>query len=407
MAVFAYKGINPSGKAVKGTKDADSAKALRAQLKRSGILVTEILERSEADKKSAREINFAKYFNTVSAADLGLATQQLAVLLRSGIPLVEALTALIEQLDNPEFKNAFTDTRDKVNEGTSFANALRAHPRYFSGLYVSMVSAGEASGTLEVVLERLSDFLERQADLRSKVQGAMAYPVVMMGVGVLVMMVLMGFVVPKVSSVYESFSAALPWYTTLLIAVSDFIADFWWLVFIGLGGAFYAFRRWKATPKGRERWDNWMLKAPLIGDLTVKVAVSRFARTLSTLLSSGVPVLQAMEITKNVLGNVELMKVIDTARESVREGEGLAKPLKESERFPPIVTHMIAIGERSGQLEQMLENVAKAYDQQVSVRVDTMTRLLEPLIIVVMGVMVGSIAMAILIPLMSMSEYIG
>ncbi len=407
MAVFAYKGINPSGKAVKGTKDADSAKALRAQLKRSGILVTEILERSEADKKSAREINFAKYFNTVSAADLGLATQQLAVLLRSGIPLVEALTALIEQLDNPEFKNAFTDTRDKVNEGTSFANALRAHPRYFSGLYVSMVSAGEASGTLEIVLERLSDFLERQADLRSKVQGAMAYPVVMMGVGVLVMMVLMGFVVPKVSSVYESFSAALPWYTTLLIAVSDFIADFWWLVFIGLGGAFYGFRRWKATPKGRERWDNWMLKAPLIGDLTVKVAVSRFARTLATLLSSGVPVLQAMEITKNVLGNVELMKVIDTARESVREGEGLAKPLKESERFPPIVTHMIAIGERSGQLEQMLENVAKAYDQQVSVRVDTMTRLLEPLIIVVMGVMVGSIAMAILIPLMSMSEYIG
>ena len=336
-----------------------------------------------------------------------MTTKQLAVLLRSGIPLVEGLTALIEQIENPELKTAFTDARDKVNEGISFAEALKAHPKYFGNLFVSMVSAGEASGTLEAVLERLADFLDSQANLRSKVQGALAYPFFMAIVSALIMVVMMTVVVPKVTAIFEDFDASLPWYTSLMIWTSDVLTNYWWLIAALIGGGIYGFRRWKATPEGTAKWDRFTLRVPLFGDLLTKVAVSRFSRTLATLLKSGVPMLTALDITKNVLGNVTLMEVIDDARNSVREGESLAKPLKASKRFPPIVTHMIAIGERSGELEEMLENVAQAYDRQVDVRVDAMTKLLEPLIIVVMGGSSGLIAFSILMPLLQMNEFVG
>jgi len=407
VAVFAYKGINASGKNVKGVKDADSARALKALLKRQGVMVTEVLERSEAEKKSAREIDLRKMLRRVSKIDIALATQQLAVLLRSGIPLVEALTALIDQLENPELKHAFTDARDKVNEGIAFAEALRAHPKYFSNLYVSMVGAGEASGTLEIVLQRLADFVDSQAKLEGQVRGALAYPVFMIfvAIGILVMMVTV--VVPKVTAMFENFGKELPWYTSALITVSDILVSWWWLIGALLAGGVYFFRKWKKTPDGKKRWDLWMLRAPLFGNLSVKIAVSRFARTLATLLTSGVPILRAMDITKDVLGNTELMRGMETARDSVREGEGLAKPLKQSERFPPIVTHMIAIGERSGQLEEMLEHVAAAYDRQVEAQVQTMAGLLGPLVIVFMGVFAGGIAFSILMPLLQMNEFAG
>ena len=406
MAVYAYKGIDARGKSVKGTRDADSAKALRTVLKRDGVLATEILEQSEATRKAARDIDFGRLFRRISPMDVAIATRQLSVLLRSGVPLVEALSALIEQLDHPELKSAFTDTRNQVNEGSTLADALKAHPKIFPTLYVNMVAAGEASGTLEEVLGRLADFLDDQTRLQSKVRGALAYPIVMAVVVVLILFLMMSVVVPKVTAIFENFNQTLPWYTSLLIWVSNILSNYWWLLAVLIGGGIYWFRRWQATEEGRKKWDLFVLEIPLFGPLLIMVAVSRFARTLATLLASGVPVLTAMDITRNVLGNTELMRVVEEARASVREGEGIAKPLRQAGRFPPIVTHMIAVGERTGQLEEMLIHVADAYDQQIEVRVGAVTSILEPLLIVVMGAVVGGIAFAILMPLLQLNEMI-
>ena len=406
MAVYAYKGVDARGKSVKGVRDADSPKALRGVLKRDGVLATEILEQSEAARKAARDIDFGKLFRRVSQLDVAIATRQLSVLLRPGVPLVEALSALIEQLDHPELKNAFTDTRNQVNEGSTLADALKAHPKIFPSLYINMVSAGEASGTLEEVLGRLAEFLDDQTRLQSKVRGALAYPIVMAVVVVLILFLMMSVVVPKVTAIFENFNQTLPWYTRLLIFVSDIFSNYWWLLAALLVGGIYWFRRWLATDEGRRKWDLFILEVPLFGPLLIMVAVARFSRTLATLLASGVPVLTAMDITRNVLGNTELMRVVEDARESVREGEGIAKPLRQGERFPPIVTHMIAVGERTGQLEEMLIHVADAYDQQIEVRVGALTSILEPLLIVVMGAVVGGIAFAILMPLLQLNEMI-
>lgn len=406
MGVYAYRGVDARGKAVKGVRDADSAKALRTVLKRDGILATEILEQSEAARKAARDIDFGRLFRRVSQMDVAVATRQLSVLLRSGVPLVEALSALIEQLDHPDLKAAFTDTRNQVNEGRTLADALKSHPKLFPSLYVNMVSAGEASGTLEEVLGRLAEFLDDQARLQSKVRGALAYPLVMAVVVVLILFLMMSVVVPKVTAIFENFNQTLPWYTRLLIFVSDVFSNYWWLLAILIGAGIWWFRRWRSSPEGRKKWDLFVLEVPLFGPLLVMVAVARFSRTLATLLASGVPVLTAMDITRNVLGNTELMRVVEDARTSVREGEGIAKPLRQAGRFPPIVTHMIAVGERSGQLEEMLIHVADSYDQQIEVRVGAMTSILEPLLIVVMGGVVGGIAFAILMPLLQLNEMI-
>lgn len=406
MTVYVWKGLAPNGRETKGVRDADNLKVLRALLKKDGVLLTSALEESAAKKASAREIDFGRYFRRVTTLDLAIATRQLATLLKSGVPLVEALSALIEQMESPELKAALTQVRDKVNEGSSLHEALRTHSKIFPSLYANMVEAGEASGTLELVLARLADFLESSNKLTSKVQAALAYPLFMALMSLVTISIMMIVVVPKITSIFEDFEEALPWYTRLLIFTSDMFTNYWWALLGVTSFGIWYFRRWHATPTGRARWDRFVLDVPLFGKLLMLVAVARFARTLSTLLKSGVPLLRAMEITRNVLGNVELMRVIEEAAASIREGESIATPLKRSGRFPPMVTHMIAIGERSGQLEEMLENVASAYDQQVDARVQTVTSLLEPIMIVVMGGISGGIAFAILVPLMRINEFV-
>jgi general secretion pathway protein F len=406
MTVFAWKGLGPTGREVKGVKDADNLKVLRGLLRRDGILLTSALEEAAAKKANARNVDFGRYFRRVTVLDLSMMTRQFATLLKSGVPLVESMSALIDQMENEELKNALTQTRDRVNEGSSLHAALRQHEKIFPVLYVNMVEAGEASGTLEVVLARLADFLEAQNKLNNKVMAALAYPAFMALMGLMTITIMMVVVVPKVTSIFEDFEHALPWYTRALIVASDIFVNYWWALIGGTVGSIYAFRRWRDSPEGRQRWDRFVLTVPMFGKLMMMVAVARFTRTLSTLLKSGVPLLRAMEITRNVLGNVELMRIIEEASQSIREGESIAAPLKRSGKFPPIVTHMIAIGERSGQLEEMLENVALAYDSQVETRVQTMTALLEPLMIVVMGGISGSIAFAILMPLMQINEFV-
>ncbi len=406
MAVMQWRGIDARGKKVRGAREADNPKALRAALRREGVLVTQVSAGGEGRKGPSKDIQLGKLFKRVSTADVALETRQLATLLSAGIPLVEALGAMIDQVENADLKDALVQVRARVNEGANFADALRAHPKIFSPLYISMVSAGEASGHLETVLTRVADFLENQARLKNKVFSAMAYPAFMAVIGMLIIWIMMVVVVPKVTAIFESFKQSLPWYTRVLIWTSDFIGTFKWVIVIALVVGIYSFRRWRKTAKGRTQWDTFVLKAPQIGELTLLIAVGRFARTLSTLLAGGVPLLTALEITKNVLGNTILMASIEEARGSIREGESIAATLKRSGRFPPIAVHMIAIGERSGQLEQMLDHVAGAFDTRVENRLTAMTALLEPLMIVLMGGTAGLIAFAILMPLLKFNEFI-
>lgn len=407
MAVYEYRGIAvASGKPVKGVRDAENAKALRAVLRRDGILLTLATEEAKAKAKAKGDIDLLKLLRRISTADVAIMTRQLATLVRAGIPLVDAIGALIDQVEKEELRTILTRVREKVNEGTSFAKALEQHPRAFPPLYVNMVSAGEASGTLEQVLERLADFMEAQSRLKGKVAAAMAYPALMMVIGTLLISVLMVAVVPKVTAIFESLDKALPWYTSALIAVSTFAAGYWWLILIAVIGGIYGFRRWKGTNEGRLAWDTIRLRVPIFGKLVQMIAIARFAKTLSTLLASGVPLLKAMDIVKNVLDNAMLERVVQEATGSIREGESIAEPLKRSGQFPPIVTHMIAVGEKSGSLEQMLESVANAYDAQVETRVTMLTSLLEPLMIVVMGGAVGFIAFSILMPLIQMNDFV-
>lgn len=460
MAVYVYTGLAvKNGKKVTGVRDADNAKMLRAALKREGILLTEASE-EKRDKKRGRSIDFGAFFRRVSVGDVAMLTRQLATLVGAGIPLVEAVSALIEQVDKEDLKTTLALVRDRLNEGSSLAKALEVHGHIFPPIYVNMVAAGEVSGMLEAVLERLADFMEKQAHLRSKVGGALAYPILMLILGTGLMTVMMIVVVPKVTSIYASLDRALPWYTALLIFISSALSSNYTLggvvslltmvftrkalapgakktvftaaaiiaasamllfffavaskvaygVGIGLGivvGLVVSrFLMYVSTPAGQVWKDGVMLRLPLFGPVFRMLAVSRFSRTLATLLKSGVPLLKAMEIVRNVLDNALLSKIIEEATGSIREGESITAPLKRSKQFPPIVVHMIAVGEKSGQLETMLENVSRAYDAQVETRVQAMTGLLEPLIIVFMGGGVGFIAFSILMPLIQMNDFV-
>ena len=460
MAVFVYSGLAvSSGKKVSGVRDADNPKMLRALLKREGILLTEASEEKRG-KKRGRSIDIGAFFRRVSVGDVAMLTRQLATLVGAGIPLVEAVSALIEQVEKEELQKTLALIRDRLNEGTSLAKALEPHAHIFPPIYTNMVAAGEVSGTLETVLERLADFMEKQAHLRSKVGGALAYPILMLMLGTGLMTVMMIVVVPKVTNIYATLDRALPWYTALLIFVSSalssnqalgFVTSLSSLVFtrkalapgtkktawtvsailavsalalfffavasklayivgIGIGVvvgfALARFLMYISTPAGQIWVDGIKLRMPLFGPVFRMLAVSRFSRTLATLLKSGVPLLKAMEIVRHVLDNAMLSKIVEEAAGSIREGESISVPLKRSKQFPPIVVHMIAVGERSGQLETMLENVSRAYDAQVETRVQAMTSLLEPLIIVFMGGGVGFIAFSILMPLIQMNDFV-
>lgn len=408
MAVFEYRGILvTSGKPTKGFRDAENAKSLRSTLRKDGILLTVATESKAKSQQEGKKKGAFSFGGRASAADVAVMTRQLATLIGAGIPLFESLSALVDQVEQEPIRHALREVREKIREGTSFAKALEAHPKIFPDLYVNMVRAGEASGTLEQVLERLTSFMEAQAKLRGKVTSALAYPILMIIIGVSLISVLMVAVVPNVVQIFQSMNEALPWYTSLLIVTSDFLSGYWFIILPTLLLSFYWFRRWTKTPTGKLKWHDWLLRAPIFGKLIMMLSVARFARTLATLLSAGVALLPAMDIVRNVLGNAVLEKVVVDAISSIREGQSIAEPLRKSGRFPPLVTHMISVGEKSGKLEGMLESVSDAYDAAVEARVQVVTSLLEPLIIVVMGAGVAFIAMAILMPLIQMSSFAG
>jgi general secretion pathway protein F len=408
MPVFEYRALTTAGKAVQGLRESESPKTLRAALRRDGVFLTEVLGEKEQQAQQKREVNVRRWvLGRVGAQDLAVATRQLAVLVNAGIPLVESLGALVEQVEHERLKRILSDVKQRVNEGASLADALAAHPRIFTTLYANMIRAGESSGALDVVLYRLADFTESQARLRSKVLGTMAYPAAMLVIGSFIMGILFTVVIPKVLRIFEDTQAVLPWNTRALVAVSGFVSTFWWAIGLALAAGIYGYLRWRRTPAGRARWDRFVLRAPIFGPLVRQIAIGRFARTLSTLLKSGVPLLTAMDIVKNIVGNTRLAEVIEQSRDAIREGESIAAPLKRSGEFPPLVHHMVSVGERSGALEEMLANVADAYEDQVETAVGALTSLLEPIMIVVMGGVVAFIVFSVLMPILQMNTLAG
>ncbi|MBZ4417113.1 type II secretion system inner membrane protein GspF [Myxococcus sp. RHSTA-1-4] len=417
MPVFEYRGLNSAGKQVKGLLEADSPKTLRSKLRTDGIFLTDVLAQAEGSRAAvsrganaslvARDIDLRKLGRgRVNTDDVAIFTRQLSTLLGAGVTLVESLSALVDQVEKERFKRALSDIKQRVNEGSSLADAMGQHPKIFPSIYVNMVRAGEASGALDAVLTRLADFTENQARLQQKILSTMLYPAIMMVVGGGILVALMVFVVPKVTKIFETMKATLPLNTRILIATSNFFQAWWFIIvpLMVLGG--WLFMRWTKSPKGKPKWDRFTLKAPVIGNLVRLLSISRFARTLSTLLKSGVPLLAAMDIVKAIMTNTVLAEVVEKARDSIREGESIANPLKRSGEFPPLVYHMVAIGERSGQLEEMLTSVADNYENQVNVRISALTSLLEPLLIVFMGAVIAFVALSILMPILQVNSAI-
>ncbi|MBI2340432.1 MAG: type II secretion system inner membrane protein GspF [Deltaproteobacteria bacterium] len=404
MAVYAYKGIDSKGKQVSGVVDAENDRAARLKLRKTGVFTSEIYLEGSKKGFSLGGKGGPAFLQRVKTKELAHMTRQLATLMGANIPLVDALGALQEQVENPLLKKSLSQIKDKVTEGSRLADAMKAFPKIYNDLYVHMIRAGEASGALEGVLGRLADFTEYQALLKSKVTSAMMYPVIMALVGMSLMMYLLISVVPKIVSIFEDAEAVLPLPTRILMNTSSFTQSYWYLIILGMALAVYLIRRYAKTPQGRMKIDRMSLKAPIFGELFRKIALSRFSRTLSTLLRSGVQLLQALDIVKNVVNNMVLSEAIDSTQHSVKEGESIAEPLRRSGQFPPMVIHMIAVGEKTGALETMLEKVANTFDTEVDTTVSTMTTLLEPLMILVMGGVVSFIVLSILLPILKMSE---
>ncbi|KYG64267.1 type II secretion system protein GspF [Bdellovibrio bacteriovorus] len=405
MPIFEYKGLSRDGKNVKGVVDAENLRAARTKLKKDNIYVVDIRDKKKVDpKKKSGARSSAK----VGVKELALMTRQLATLIKANIPLVDALTAVSEQVENAALSEAIADCKNMVNEGSPFHKALAKYPNIFTNIYISMVEAGEMSGSLDVILMRLAEFTEAQADLRAKVSSAMTYPIIMMVVTLGLLGFLFVFLIPKMVTVFESApNLQLPWYTVTLIDASQFVVNYWYLLVGSALILYLLFKNWKNTPAGRNQWDAISLKLPIVGPTVRMVAVSRFTRTLATLLTGGVPMLAALDIVRNVVNNHVLAQAIDEARSNISEGESIAGPLKKSGQFPPIVIHMVNIGEKTGELENMLSQVSDAYDFQVKTKLEGLTSLMGPVVIVMMGFAIGMIVVAVMVPMFEMANIAG
>jgi general secretion pathway protein F len=410
VPVYAYKGVTAAGRNTRGHVDAESLRTARSKLRRDGVFLTEIAEGSpDLAARTSGAPRFAlrmPSLQRISALDLALATRQASTLLGAGIPLVEGLRALTEQVENPRLKSVLGQVRDRVNEGASLADALAASGS-FPELYVSMVRAGEAGGALEQVLERLADYLESQVRLRNKVGSILIYPAMMFLFACVVVGALVTVVLPQITELLASLNQPLPFYTRWIIALSHFARDWWWAVLLLVLGVSSALRAVIRTEIGRARYDRVKLRLPLVGRLVRLLAISRFSRTLSTLLAGGLPITQALQTAGQVAGNRVLAEAIEAARLSITEGASVARPLRASGEFPPLVTHMIEIGEQSGELEPMLAKVADTYEEQVETTVTRVTALLEPILILLMVGIVMVIILATLVPLLQITSSLG
>ena len=412
MPVYSYKGYNSkTGDSVKGKLDADSSKSARQKLKSSeGIIVAEIKEEATGAVSktggSKKLLDFSIGSPKVSMSDLSIMTRQFATLQSAHVPLDESLKALVQQVENEALSAVLGKVKDGVSEGKSLGEAMSIFPSVFNKLYVSMVGAGEVSGNLGLVLERLADFQEYQTKLKSDLFSAMAYPGIMILASGGIIGYLFVSVVPKLQKIFDSLKAKLPAFTQLTIAISDFLQNNLFLIIVGLFLSSWMFNKWRVSESGKPKFDRFLLKVPVFGPIIMRVNVSRFTKTLSTLLSSGVPIIRALEITKNTIPNWVIAEVVEKAKISVQEGESLGVTIERSGEFPPLVSHMIKTGEKTGDLEGMLGHVAVAYDAEVERKIASMISLIEPAMIILMGGVVVIIVAAMMVPMLGIMSQV-
>lgn len=404
MPVYAYRGLTAAGRSVQGVIDADSAKGARVRLRRDGIFPTEVAE----ERTVAREPGGLGFRRgpRLSPGELALVSRQLSTLIGAGVPVVDALAAVGEQSDRPAVTQILSHVRDQVTQGTPLADALAGYPAVFPELYVGMVRAGEAAGALDLVLERLATYTEAQTRLAAKLRNALAYPVLMTVVSTGIVGFLLGFVVPRVTRIFADQKQTLPFLTRILLGISEAVAASWWLLALLVAGAIAWLVAARRRPAARLWLDRKLLTMPVLGPIVTRIAIARFARTLATLLGNGIPLLAALEVASGVAGNRALQDAIEEARTAIREGQSIAAPLRQSGLIPPLVTRMIAVGERSGELEAMLGKVADGYEQEVESTLGTLTAVLEPATIVVMGGIVLFIVLAILLPIFEINALV-
>jgi len=407
MPVYEYIAFDQKGKSLKGIIDADNSVAARQKLRVSGIFPVEVKETSSRPKDpTTAPVTVTTLFKRVQSGELSATTRQLSILLGAGVTLVASLEALISQITNPLLKKIMAQIKESVNEGNSLAFSLSQHPKVFSEVYINMVRAGEASGSLDLVLDRLAEFSENQQALRGRVRAALAYPVFMFVIGTLILFFLITFIVPNITKIFSDMHQTLPLPTMMLIGASQFLKSFWWLVLMILAGVIILAKQFKKTPRGNYIWDEIKIRAPILGPINIKMAMARFGRTLGSLLQSGVPLLSSLQIVRNIVNNAIIADVIDKAMDEIESGKSLANPLGQSRWIPPVVIQMIAVGEQSGELESMLNKIADIYEGEVESQIMAMTSMLEPVMILIMGVFVGFIVISILLPIFEMSQMI-
>ncbi len=405
MAVFEYKALDTKGRGTTGVIDADTPREAREKLRKQNVFVTEMVSIAEKKQKSWEKALKVSALKRARSYEIAILTRQFATLTGSGVPLSEALGALIEQIDNRTLQAVFRDLREKVTQGASLADALSLHPHYFSNLYVNMVRAGEASGNLDHILSRLADYLQKQHRLRSRVVAALTYPAIMIILGIGVTLFLMMYLVPKVTKILERKGNVLPLITEVVKGASDFIVSYWWALGLVVLTLYVIYKLIVATSAGRYRRDSLLLSVPVVGSFFKKQAVSRFSMTMSILLRSGLPALQCLTIVKQVVGNAVLAEAIQDVHDKVLEGADISTPLRKRKKiFPPVVGYMVSVGEKSGHLEEMLEKVAEAYDEELEVQAQKMTSLIEPVIIIFLAAVVGVIVLSVILPIVQMSQ---
>ena len=398
MATYKYKGIDANSKTVSGTIDADSVKSARSKLRKQRIVPTKL------QLEGAAGLGNKQFFNSVSATEIANFTRQWSVLLNSGIPLIDSLESLQSQVSHPDLKKSITEIKDKVSEGAVIGDTMQEYPKIFDSIYINMVRAGEASGALGLILERLADYKEGQTELKQKIKSAMTYPVIMVIVAILLIAYLFTSVIPKITKLFEKQKGTLPKPTEIIMNLTDFINNHGFslvfvLILIGTGIYYYV-----KSKNGQRKIDELKLQLPKVKILSQKIMIARFSRTLSTLMNSGVQLIPALDIVKKVMDNVILEEMINEVIVEVREGENLNDSLRKKSIFPSMFLDMVAVGEKTGQLENMLEKVANTYDKEVGYAIDGLTSLITPLMLILMGGIIFFIVMAVIMPIMKLTS---
>jgi type IV pilus assembly protein PilC len=404
MAKFSWEGKTRSGQAQKGEMEAPNEAAVVAQLRRQGIMAGKVKERG---KGLDVEIKIPGFGAKVTTKDLVIFTRQFATMIDAGLPLVQCLDILGRQMDKQVFKKILVDVKESVESGQTFADSLRKHPRAFDELFVNLVAAGEVGGILDVILNRLAAYLEKAQKLKKKVKSAMTYPATVVGIAIIVIAVILIYVIPAFEKMFADFGGALPAPTQIVINISKFVQNYIIAIIVSIAVLVYAFKRFYRTSKGRELIDRNVLKAPVFGMLLRKVAVAKFTRTLGTMISSGVPILDGLEIVAKTAGNRTIEKAIYQVRQSISEGKTIAEPLEKSGVFPPMVCQMIAVGEQSGSIDTMLNKVADFYDDEVDDAVANLTAMMEPMLMLFLGTTVGGLVIAMYLPIFKIGGTVG